>query len=178
MGCVSVTPPTFEVIVTVTALVPAGVTCGGGVFDPLPPPPPPQPTTIVSNMTHAPRKQKPRSRFLCIGIKRMPTKPPKPKMANAKYVSGPRCIGFTRAAAVPAVVTVICTDALPFTGGVTLVGLKVQPAYSGTPEHANVTALLNPPSEVTVKLNVADWPARIVALEADGLALKSSMETE
>ena len=74
--------------------------------------------------------------------------------------------------------TVICTDALPFAGGVTLVGLKVQLAYSGTPEHVNVTALLNPPSEVTVKLNVADWPARIVALEADGLALKSSMETE
>lgn len=36
MVCVSVTPPTFEVIVTVIALVPAGVTGGGGGFDLLP----------------------------------------------------------------------------------------------------------------------------------------------
>src|SRR5690348_14648294 len=108
----------------------------------------------------------------------MPTKPPKHKMAMAKNVSGPPWIGFAKAAAVPAVVIVICTDALAFADGVTLAGLKVHVAYSGRPEQANVTALLNPPSEVTFRLNVADWPARIVALEADGLALKSATVTE
>ena len=108
----------------------------------------------------------------------MPTKPPKLKTANAKYFTGPPPVGFARATVVPAVVIVICTDAPAFADGVTLAGLKVHVAYSGRPEQANVTALLNPPSEVTFRLNVADWPARIVALEVDGLALKSATVTE
>jgi hypothetical protein len=73
--------------------------------------------------------------------------------------------------------TVICTDVVPFAAGVTVAGVKVQVAYNGKPEHANVTALLNPASEVTIRLNVADWPARTVALEVDEFAVKSATLT-
>ena len=178
MLCMTVAPLTFEVIVTVMELVPGGVTCGGGVFEPLPPPLPPQATSIDSSIRHAPRKHRFLFRFRRAGTNTKPTKAPKLKAANATYLAGPRCIGLASAAAVPAVVTVICTEVLPFAAGVALAGLKVQVACSGTPEQVNVIVLLNPPSEVTVRLNVADWPARIVALNADELALKFSTETK
>ncbi len=68
----------------------------------------------------------------------------------------------------------VFTARVAFTGlplGVTDAGVNVQVESAGKPEQLSVTAVLKPPPGVTVKVKLADWPALMVALALDGLAV-------
>lgn len=51
--------------------------------------------------------------------------------------------------------------------GVTDCGLKAQKALLGRAPQVKLTALLNPPAGVTVRVKVADWPGVIVAVDGE-----------
>ena len=63
------------------------------------------------------------------------------------------------------VIVIVVATALP--DGVTVAGLNVQLAPAGNPEHAKLTAELNPFSGVTVSVNVPCPPETIVKADTD-----------
>lgn len=83
---------------------------------------------------------------------------PKKQRAIANVASGNNGLElWGTAAVVEMLVIVTVVEAAPDVG-VTVAGLKAHVAPVGSPEHANVTALLKPFCGVTVRLNVPDVP--------------------
>ena len=66
---------------------------------------------------------------------------------------------------------------VPLGGGVTLAGLKPQVVPGGPPAQLRFTALINPSTDVTVQVEVAVPPARMLSIEGLQLILKSVAAT-
>jgi hypothetical protein len=85
--------------------------------------------------------------------------PSKPIANTSNGACGP---GFTRRgpniADGAVVVTVRVVVAVPSAAGVTLVGLTLQVASDGAPEQEKLTALVNPPVDATVNVDVTVPP--------------------
>ena len=65
--------------------------------------------------------------------------------------------------------------AVPLDAGVTLVGVNVHVEPPGAPVHAAVTAEEKPFREVTVRVNMAVWPAVMVAVGGEATIEKSGV---
>lgn len=78
-----------------------------------------------------------------------------------------------REAAVTLVVMVSMEVGLLVPFGVTDAGLNVQVAFAGRPEHVKFTAWLNPPEDVTVRVDVTELPWLTEPLEGLRAMLKS-----
>jgi len=156
-----------EVAATVILKVPGGVPIfGGGVLLP-----PPQLTRERPSVTTPNAKDHRRAFLLTLP---MPTRnsPNTTATGNAGKVRGFRPASGTAAPPGAAVVMVSVVDTgLP--PGAMLAGEKLQLEAAGNPLQENVMAELRPLTGLTVMVNVAVWPALMVALCGDAFRVKS-----
>jgi len=161
-----------EVAATVMLKVPGGVPIfGGGVLLP-----PPQLTRERPSVTTPNAKD-----HLLIFLPRLPipeTNTPNAMATNhAAKVQGAKVQGcgtpVGTAAALCAVVVMVSVVDTGLPPGVRLAGEKLQLEAAGNPLQENVMAELRPLTGLTVMVNVAVWPALMVALCGDAFTVKS-----
>lgn len=162
----------FEVPVTETEYVPAGVP---GLLGALAPPPPHETTGTARQISNA-QEAMPKPTFLPVFLARAAANEKRKTSPSQKAMSGvlgTSCQGIGKAEE-DAVVEIVSVEVDAPDPGVTLAGEKLQDASDGKPEQAKETEFEKVPYfSPTLTVYVADWPGETLALVCVLVTVKS-----